>query len=393
MSELSRVVVVGASAAGITAVETLRRLGFNGSITLVGDEPHLPYDRPPLSKQVLSGAWDVDRITLRDNARLDQLAVDLRLGTRAVSLDLDGRSVELDDGNHIAYDGLIIATGIAPRRLATGHDLAGVQVLRTVDDALALRSQMTAGRRLVVVGAGFLGCEVAAAARGADMEVSIVDPLAVPMLRQLGEEIGSNVANLHRENGVDLYCGVGVHQLLGDGAVTSVELTTGAILPADLVLVAIGSVPTTDWLAGSGLTLDDGIVCDFTCRAAPGVYAAGDVARWLHPGLGEHIRIEHRTNATEQGIAAASNLLGADSPFSPTPYFWSDQYDARIQAFGTFPPDCRTLIAGGNPDEGRFIVHYIRDNKVMGVLAWNMPKQLRAEIPMIGQPVEVARLG
>jgi NADPH-dependent 2,4-dienoyl-CoA reductase/sulfur reductase-like enzyme len=224
------------------------------------------------------------------------------------------------------------------------------------------------------------------------MDVSIVDPLAVPMLRQLGEELGTHVANLHRDHDVDIRCGVGVEQLHGDGAVTGVELTTGAVLPADLVLVAIGSVPATDWLADSGLTLDDGVVCDATCRAAPGVYAAGDVARWRHPALDEDVRIEHRTNATEQGIAAASNLLGADAPFSPTPYFWSDQYDARIQAFGTFPPDCRTVLAAGDPDERRFIVHYIRDNRVVGVLAWNMPKQLRAEIPLIGQPAEAARL-
>jgi NADPH-dependent 2,4-dienoyl-CoA reductase/sulfur reductase-like enzyme len=224
------------------------------------------------------------------------------------------------------------------------------------------------------------------------MEVAIVDPLAVPMLRQLGEEIGSRVADVHREQGVEIHCGVGVQHMLGDGAVTGVELTTGEVLPADLVLVAIGSVPATDWLADSGLTLDDGVVCDATCRAAPGVYAAGDVARWLHPALDDHIRIEHRTNATEQGIAAATNLLGADSPFSPTPYFWSDQYDARIQAFGTFPPDCHTQIAAGDPDEGRFIVHYIRDNNVMGVLGWNMAKQLRAEIARIGQPAEAARL-
>lgn len=388
---LDRVVVVGASVAGVTAVETLRRHGFGGSISLVGDETHLPYDRPPLSKQVLTGAWDVDRVTVRDNAALDQLQVDMRLGTRAVALDLNDRTVELHDGERLPYDGLIIATGITPRRLPAGHDMAGVHVLRTVEDTLALRTHLHPGRRLVVIGAGFLGCEVAAAARKAGVQVCVVDPLPAPMLRQLGQDIGQHAATLHREHGVDIRCGVAVRRLLGNGTVTGVELATGAVLDADVVLVAIGSTPATDWLAGSGLTVDDGVVCDARCRAAPGVYAAGDVARWWHDTLGTHVRVEHRMNATEQAIAAATNLLGADSPFTPIPYFWTDQYDTRIQAYGTFPPGCSATIAHGDPGERRFIAHYILDERITGVLAWNMPKELRAERQYIGEHVLAPR--
>ncbi|MGW4126014.1 NAD(P)/FAD-dependent oxidoreductase [Nocardia sp. NPDC004711] len=384
---LDRVVVVGASSAGLTAVETLRRLGFDGAISLVGDESYLPYDRPPLSKQILTGAWNISRLTFRDAATLDRLRVDLRLGIRATALDLNNRTVELRSGEYLPFDGLIIATGIAPRRLAAGHDLAGVHVLRTVDDALALRADLHPGRRLVVIGAGFLGCEVAAAACKAGLEVCIVDPLLVPMARQLGDEIGGHVAALHREHGVDMRCGTAVRSLLGDCKVNGVELATGAVLPADIVLVAIGSVPATDWLTGSGLTLDDGVVCDATCRAAPGVYAAGDVARWWHDTLGTHVRVEHRLNATEQAIAAATNLLGEGTPFTPVPYFWTDQYDARIQAYGTFPPNCHVTITHGDPNERRFIAHYIHDDRITGVLAWNMPRELRAERQHIGQLV------
>ncbi|MEV0288918.1 FAD-dependent oxidoreductase [Kribbella sp. NPDC050820] len=389
---LGRVVVVGASVAGVTVVETLRRRGFDGSISLVGDEPHAPYDRPPLSKQILTGAWAADRVTFRDAASLDRLRVDLWLGTRAVGLDLGERTVEFHDRERLSFDGLVIATGVVPRRLPAGHDLAGVHVLRTVGDALALRTQLHPGRRLVVIGAGFLGCEVAAAARKLGMQVCIVDPLPVPMVRQLGEDVGRHVASLHRDHGVDIHCGVAVRRLLGDCKVTGVELATGAVLDADLVLVAIGSTPATDWLTGSGLTLNDGVVCDATCRAAPGVYAAGDVARWWHDTLGAHIRVEHRMNATEQAIAAATNLLGADAPFTPVPYFWTDQYDARIQAYGTFPPNCSVAIVRGDPDERRFIAHYIHDDRITGVLAWNMPKGLRAERAHIGQSVADARL-
>ncbi|MHC3002248.1 NAD(P)/FAD-dependent oxidoreductase [Gordonia sp. GN26] len=382
---LDHVVVVGASVAGVTAVETLRRRGFGGSISLIGAEPHLPYDRPPLSKQVLTGAWDLSRVTVRDQAAVDELNVDLRLGKCAVGLDTDGRVVELEDGERFGYDGLIIATGVAPRYLAAGHELAGVHVLRTVEDSLALRMDLRAGRRLIVIGAGFLGCEVAAVARTAGLEVTVVDPAPVPMGRQLGDVIGAFATELHRSHGVDIRCGVGVRGLVGEKAVTGVELDNGEVLDADAVLVAIGSTPSTEWLSDSGLTIDNGVVCDATCRAAPGVYAAGDVARWWHATLGTHVRVEHRMNATEQAIAAATNLLGADTPFTPIPYFWTDQYDVKIQAFGTFGQGAVPVITQGGLDEGRFIARYVLDNRVTGVLAWNMPKEIRTERRIVGE--------
>lgn len=382
-SRHERVVVVGASVAGLTAAETLRRHGFDGSISLVGAEQDAPYDRPPLSKQILTGAWDRERLTLR--ADLERLRVDLRLGARAVGLDMTERTVELQSRERLPYDGLIIATGVVPRSLASGHELAGVHLLRTIDDALALRRDFRPGQRLVVIGAGFLGCEVAASAQQVGLHVSVVDPLPVPMLRQLGDEVGRHVATLHRDRGVEMRCGEAVHRLLGNHGVTGVELASGEVLPADVVLVAIGSTPATDWLTDSGLELDDGVVCDATCRAAPGIYAAGDVARWWHNALGKHIRIEHRMNASEQAVAAATNLLGAETPFTPVPYFWTDQYDARIQAYGTFPPAGRVAIVRGDAGEGRFIAHCTHDNRITGVLAWNMPKELRAERALIDE--------
>lgn len=388
IGERHRVVVIGASVAGVTAAETLRQRGFQGSITLIGDETHLPYDRPPLSKQVLAGTWDAGRIALRDHAAFERLRVNLRLGSRARALDTEKRIVTLDDGGSVPYDRLIVATGVIPRRLAAGHDLDGVHVLRTVDDALAIRKRLHPGRRLVVVGAGFLGCEVAASARKAGLEVSIVDPGPAPMIRQVGELVGGRVAALHREHGVEVRCGVAVRRLMGDRAVTGVELVTGEILDADLVLVAIGSVPATDWLVGSGLSVDNGVVCDSTCQAAPGVYAAGDVARWWHKAVGAYVRVEHRTNAAEQAIAVASNLLGANTPFTPVPYFWTDQYETRLQGYGIFPPDSSPVITGGDPSGGRFIAHYLQDGRVTGVLAWNMPREFRTERECVGRPIE-----
>ncbi|TWH01732.1 NAD(P)H-nitrite reductase [Nocardioides sp. J9] len=386
---MDRVVVVGASVAGITAVETLRRRGFAGSISLVGQELHLPYDRPPLSKQVLTGQWDADRAIIRGRSDLEQLGLDLRLGVRANSLFLDSRQIELSDGERLGFDGLILATGVTPRQLPNGHELSGVHVLRTIEDALALRAQFVRGRRLVVVGAGFLGCEVAAAATQAGLHVSLVDPLPAPMMRQLGAEMGSLAATLHRDHGVEVLCHTGIDRLVGDNAVTGVELSTGTVLPADLVLVSIGAVPVTDWLVGSGLTLDDGIVCNDKCEAAPGVYAAGDVARWWHNGLNAHVRVEHRTNATEQAIAAAENLLGSDRSFAPVPYFWTNQYDTRIQAYGTFPTGSRPTIVTGSTEEGRFIAHYVSDDRITGVLSWNMPKQIHVEREVVGNRAQI----
>ncbi|SHM68323.1 Pyridine nucleotide-disulphide oxidoreductase [Streptomyces yunnanensis] len=268
----------------------------------------------------------------------------------ATGLDVERRQARLAGGATIDFDGLIIATGVIPRRLPYGG-LNGVHVLRTLNDALALRAALLTGPRVVVVGAGFLGTEVAATARTMGLEVTLVEPE---------------------------HCGVPVRGLCeGGGRVTGAELADGSGLPADVVVLALGYVPATDWLTGSGLTLANGVVRDALCRAAPGIYAAGDVASWRNPGFGTRMRLEHRMNATEQAMVAVGNLLGDAQPFAPVPYFWTDQYDTKIQAYGIFPPDAELRI-DGDPQDGHFAAAYGRHGAVVGVRGWNAPRQVRA---------------
>ncbi|MFJ5197742.1 NAD(P)/FAD-dependent oxidoreductase [Streptomyces sp. NPDC088394] len=377
MKGVKRIVVVGASAAGLTAAETLRHRGWNGDLTLIGEEPDPPYDRPPLSKQVLTGAWEPERTTLRSLQDLARLEADLRLGQRAAALDVEGHRVRLGNGESIGYDALIIATGVAPRRLPDS-ELAGVHVLRTLDDALALRADLLAQSAVVVVGAGFLGTEVAAAARTMNLKVTLVEPEPAPVRRPFGDRIGKLIAELHREHGTNLRCGVPVTRLRGAGGqVTGVELGDGTTLPADVVVLALGSAPATRWLTGSGLRLGDGVLCDALCQAAPGIYAAGDVASWHNPHFGTRMRLEHRMNATEQAMAAVGNLLGDAKPFAPVPYFWTDQYDTRIQAYGIFPPGSDLRLVHDTASNSHFTAAYGHHGRVVGVLGWNTPRQLR----------------
>ena len=377
------VVVVGASAAGLTAADALRRRGYDGRLTLIGDEPGLPYDRPPLSKQVLAGTWEPARAALRDEQALAGLDAELLLGRTATGLDTAARRVLLDGTETVAYDALIIATGVTPRRLP-GSDLAGIHILRTMQDALALRAGLLAGPKVVVVGAGFLGAEAAATARVMGLDVTLADPLPAPMIRQVGPGVGALVAEMHQGHGVTVRCGTGVSRFRQDsGRVTGVEMADGSVLDADLVVVAVGAVPATDWLADSGLPLGNGIECDDRCQAAPGIWAAGDVARWPHPRYGTRLRLEHRMNATEQAIAVAGNLLGDDKPFAPVPYFWTDQYDTRVQAYGIFPADADIELVSGDPAAGRFTAAYGRGGTVTGILGWNAPpRELRALRPL-----------
>ncbi|HEX6417250.1 MAG TPA: FAD-dependent oxidoreductase [Acidimicrobiales bacterium] len=391
-----RIVVVGASLAGLRAAEELRQQGFTGTITVVGDEPHLPYDRPPLSKQVLAGEWPVERLALPVAAPggLDALGLDWRLGTRAEALDLDARAVALAGGDRVPFDGLVVATGAAPRRLPGTGDLAGVHTLRTVDDCLALRSHLEAGaRRVVVVGAGFIGSEVAATCRGLGCTVTLLEALPVPLGRALGDEMGAAMGDLHRRHGVDLRLGVGVAGFEGDARVERVRLADGTVVDADLVVVGIGVTPNTAWLEGSGLALDDGVVCDATTLAAPGVVAAGDVARWPSRRFGELMRVEHWDNAITMGAHAARRLLagppfardgqaagsgagrGADvPPYDPVPWFWSDQYDRKIQLAGRSSGADEVLVVDGAPEAGRFVALYRRRDRLAGVLAMNRPR-------------------
>lgn len=371
------VLVVGASASGLSTVESLRRRGYAGRITMLGDELHPPYDRPPLSKQVLSGAWEPDRSALRTSEALRTLDAEMVLGDTATSLDVQNRTVRTAAGRELQADAIVIATGVSARRLP-GHDgLRGVHVLRTLADSLALRSDLLTCSRLVVVGEGVLGSEIAATARQMGLDVTLTGPQPAPMALQVGQLVSSLLGNLHTANGVTLRLGAGVSSFTGTDRVEGVQLSTGEVLPADVAVVAIGAIPATEWLADSGLELDNGVVCDAFCRAADDIYAVGDVARWHHEHLDQLVRFENRTNATEQGMAIAAVLLGDEQPYVPVPYFWTDQFDVKIQVHGVVPPEAEVEIVEGDLDDGRFVARYSVDGLVTGILGWNMPKQSR----------------
>lgn len=371
---MEHIVVVGASLAGLRAAETLRSEGFAGHVTVIGDEAERPYDRPPLSKQVLTGEWDADRVRLAAG-REERLDLTWELGVAAVDLDPAARTVALADGRSLAYDGLVIASGARARRLP-GADLAGVHALRTLGDALALRAEVHEGTRVVVVGAGFIGAEVAASCRARGAEVVLVEPLASPLARVLGPEIGSVLAELHRDHGVDVRLGVGVDEVLGSANVTGVRLTDGVELAAEVVVVGIGVIPNTGWLERSGLPLDDGVVCDETTQVAPGIVACGDVARWPNSLYGEAMRVEHWEHALDMGAHAARTLLAGDGcgePFAPVPFFWSDQYDRKVQLAGRIRLDDDHQVVAGSLADRRFCVLYGRAGRVVGALGMNMP--------------------
>jgi NADPH-dependent 2,4-dienoyl-CoA reductase/sulfur reductase-like enzyme len=375
-----RIAIVGASLAGLRAAEALRAQGYGGDIVAFGAEPHLPYDRPPLSKQVLAGTQEP---AAADLPVADDLGVEWRLGQPVAALDVSARRLTMATGEPLDVDGVVIATGATPRLIPSWPELGGIHALRTIDDCLALRADLLASpSRVVVVGAGFIGAEVAATARGLGLEVTIVEPLAAPVVRGLGAEMGGIVAAVHRDHGVDLRLGVGVEAVTGgaDGRVAAVSLGDGTSLDADVVLVGIGVVPAVGWLDGSGLEMADGVVCDETCLAAPGVVAAGDVARWPHPLHGS-VRIEHWDNAQEQGAHAARTLLAdldgrPGEPFAPVPWFWSDQYDRKLQVAGRAPDHPRVRVVGGSVDDRKFVALYGADDDegpVTAVLGMNSP--------------------
>lgn len=373
------VVVVGASLAGLRASEELRRLGFDGALAVVGAEAHLPYDRPPLSKDFLAGETNAEDLGLRRQP-YDELDLDWHLGVRATGLDLSARTVALNTGDALAYDALVIATGASPRRLPNTPDLAGIHVLRTLDDADALRRDLDAAPTVVVVGAGFIGAEVAATCRTRGLKVTVLEALATPMVRGLGPELGATLGGLHRDHGVDLRTGVGVAGFEGGARVERVLLDDGTSVAADVVVVGVGVAPATEWLDGSGLTVDNGVVCDRTLAAAPGVVAAGDIARWPNPAFGDTLmRLEHWTNATEQGVAAAARVLASDeeaAAFAPIPFVWSDQYDVKIQCAGHFGGDDTVEIVDGSLADRRFVAIFGRAGRLTGAVAFSRPRLL-----------------
>ena len=393
-----RVVVVGAALAGLRTVETLRRRGFGGAITVLGDEPHLPYDRPPLSKAFTAGLDHPETLQLRQS---EGLAVTWRLGVRAVGLDAERRRVLTDDGRETLYDGLVVATGARPRRLPGLPDtVPGVHELRTVDDALRLRAELVPGARVVVVGGGFIGAELASTCRDRGLDVCVITPLPM-MVTALGE-LAAPAADRARRHGVEVVEGPAVIAVRVDdaagGRVAAVELADGTVRPADVVVVAIGVVPATDWLAGSGALVGSGVVCDDTLAVTgiEGVVAAGDVASWPHPALGgELLRLEHWTNATEQAMAAADRLLtGVGRPFAPVPSFWSDQYGIRLQGVGLPGRADAVEVVEGDPAGDRFVAEYRRDGALIGaVTAGNVQallpyrRELRRRFAVAAAPV------
>jgi NADPH-dependent 2,4-dienoyl-CoA reductase/sulfur reductase-like enzyme len=378
------VVVVGGSLAGLRAAEELRYQGFDGAIAIVGEEPDRPYDRPPLSKQVLAGEWEPDRIELGPTVvdDLDALDLDWHLGTRAVDLDLNDRQVLLDDDRQLPFDGLVIATGATPRNLPNPNQLAGIHTLRTLDDCLAIRAALDATpQRVVVVGAGFIGSEVAATCRTRGLDVTLVEALPVPMELAVGPVIGALSADIHRDHGVDVRLGVGVDGFVGGERVARVHLADGSVIPADVVVVGVGVVPSTGWLDGSGLPLDNGVVCDETGLVAPGVVAAGDVARWPSRRFGCRLRVEHWDNAVAMGEHVAQRLLASSpdedlAPYDPVPWFWSDQYDRKLQLAGLAAGADEMVVVDGSLAERRFAAIYRRGESIGAVLAMNRPRMV-----------------
>ncbi|HEY2674507.1 MAG TPA: FAD-dependent oxidoreductase [Rugosimonospora sp.] len=380
--ELRDVVVVGAGLAGLAAARALRAEGFAGRLTVVGEEIHRPYDRPPLSKEFLAGTCDEAELALERPG--EDLDVRWLLGSRASGLDRRARAVLLDGGRSVRADGVVIATGASARTLpgmtaptAGGVPLGGVHTLRTLDDARALRAELVGDARLVVVGAGFIGAEVAATARALGLRVTVVEAMATPLAGPLGVAMGAEVAALHEEHGVRLICGRGVRGLTGTGRVTGVRLADGTHLPADLVVVGVGARPRVDWLAGSGVPLGSGIGCDgVRCGAdggtgIPGVVAVGDCAAWYEPRLGRPVRVEHWTAAAQRpGIAARTLLSGpAAAPPPPRlPYFWSDQYGLRIQFAGHLDGGEDVSVEDGSLAQHRFLAVYRRDGRPVAVL-------------------------
>jgi len=393
----STVVVVGASVGGWRTVEALRTGGFAGRLVLVGEETHPPYDRPPLSKQVLAGTWPPERATIADDEKLRELALELRLGHRAGSFDAEARRVALDDGTTLSADAVVLATGAAPRHLPGTEGNEGVLVLRTLDDSLALRERVLAigpGCRVVVIGAGFIGSEVASTCLDLGCAVTVLEGFDVPLLRALGPVVGAACGTLHTDAGVDLRTGVGVAAVrgpgdgsgfgTGDGAAGRVELADGTSVPADVVVVGIGVAPATEWLADSGLVLDNGVVCDGALFAADGVVAIGDLARFPFRGL--PTRIEHWQMATDMGRAAAASLLAgraAAPAFEPVPYFWSDQYKVKLQMLGHPDADDDVVVVDGTLESHRFVALYGRGALLTGVLAIGRPRQLMSYRPLL----------
>ena len=383
------IVIVGGGLAAARTAEQLRRSEYTGRITIVSDEVHLPYDRPPLSKEVLRK--EVDDVALKPREWYDEKDITLRLGSAATALDTAGQTVTLADGTSLGYDELVIATGLVPRRIPAFPDLDGIRVLRSFDESMALREHASAAQRAVVVGAGFIGCEVAASLRSLGVDVVLIEPQPTPLAAILGEQIGQLVARLHRDEGVDVRLGIGVAEVRGQGHVDTVVLTDGTELAADLVVVGIGSRPATEWLEGSGVDVDNGVICDEAGHtSAPNVWALGDVASWRDT-TGHQARVEHWSNVADQARVVVPAMLGEDVPSAVVvPYFWSDQYDVKIQCLGE--PEATDTVHLVEDDGRKFLAYYERDGVLVGVVGGGMPGKVMKVRAKIASAVPIAEV-
>jgi NADPH-dependent 2,4-dienoyl-CoA reductase/sulfur reductase-like enzyme len=374
---MDRVVVVGASLAAVHAVEALREHGYPGEIALVGAEESLPYDRPPLSKEALREGVEPAKLLLREPEWYDAHGVSLHLGRPAVALDAGDRHVVVDGGERLPYDGVLLATGSRPRTVSCGPAAGDrpVRSLRSLADAVALREELLEARSLVVIGGGFIGLEVAATAREMGVEVTVVELAPAPLSRVLGDEVGHWFRHYHAAHGIDVRCGVAVDEIEHSPGNSKVRLRDGTVLSADLVVAGVGAQPATDWLAGSGLDLGDGVRCDESLRTTvPDVVAAGDVANWYNPLFDESMRVEQWNNAVVQGRHAAGTLLGGRDSCAVVPYFWSDQFEAKMRFVGrsNAASDVRVVESS----DRRLVALFGRDDKIRGALCVNAPRQL-----------------
>ncbi|MGH9075482.1 MAG: NAD(P)/FAD-dependent oxidoreductase, partial [Acidimicrobiales bacterium] len=366
-------VIVGAGLAGAKAAQALRREGFDGRVVLVGEEDVRPYDRPPLSKAYLRGDVELPRVALHKAGFYEAKGIELLTSTRAVALDVAAREVELSNRERLGYDGLLLATGARPRRLSLpGAELAGVCYLRGIHDAEHLRGAIGPGTQVVVIGAGWIGCEVAASARALGAEVALVDVVAQPLERVLGPEVGAIYSRLHASHGVSLHMGVGVESLRGAGSVEAVCLTDGTVLGAEVVVVGVGVAPAVELAAAAGLDVANGIVVDQNlATSAPGVWAAGDVASAFHPLYRTHVRLEHWAAACRQGPVAARNMLGAKQAYDSIGYFWSDQYDLAMEYSG-YAPTWEEVVVRAEPAGGGFVAFWLSAGRVAAGMSANV---------------------
>jgi 3-phenylpropionate/trans-cinnamate dioxygenase ferredoxin reductase subunit len=383
-------VIIGANLAGATAAIILREEGFAGNIILIGAEPQPPYERPPLSKNYLKGEQSLEQIMYRPASHYTDRNIEMRLGVRAKRVDPAAKMVELENGEHIPYDKVLIATGVRNRKLPIpGADLPGVYGLRDIADADVIRKECVAGRKAVLIGMGFIGSEVAATLRQLGLEVAVVEPLKVPLAHALGEQVGRVFESFHREQGVQMYFEELATRFEGEGRVQRVITKSGRELPCDFAVVGVGVEPVTDVVAEAGVKIDNGIIVDEYCRTnVEDIYAAGDVARHYHPLVGKHIRVEHYQNAISQGQAAARSMVGKLEPYTEVHWFWSDQYDYNIQYAG-FHGEWDEFVVRGSLEDRKFVGFYLKDGRIGAAVAINRAKDLRLGSLLIKAQVQV----